>query len=228
VLVSVPRVRLVCTHVPPNLLQFLTSTPRPPELPGTQLASILDNYFWRGTAFPQSIHLTDLGVFWGPGDVDEMQAYCSYNMLQVNVTRVCLTYVAVDCAEPPEVCVTNAVHAMLKNKAHTGGLSQRALVAAIVVPIVAAGGSDRSACGNSARVYCYCMYGLEISRWVPSDVGCDCSASSCSGCVVVPVIKGCCWSVECGHEQLCCLSPWQGHAPPCSDVRCGAEAVLYC
>jgi hypothetical protein len=84
--------------------------------------------------------LTDLGVFLGPGDVDEMQAYRGYNMLQVNVTRVFLTYVASDCGESPEVCVTNVLQAMLNHEGHTGGLSQQALVAATVVPIVATGG----------------------------------------------------------------------------------------
>jgi hypothetical protein len=142
VLINVPRVRLVCTPVPPNLLNVLNSTLRPPELPGTQLARILDTYFWRETLYPNSIHLTDLAAFLGPGDVDELQAYRGINMLQVNVTRVCLTYAPSDCVDTAEVCVTNAVQAILRSQAHGGGLSQQALVAAIVVPVVAAGGSE--------------------------------------------------------------------------------------
>jgi hypothetical protein len=169
VLISVPRVRLVCSHPTPNLLQFLAATPRPPELSGKQLVSTLDNYFWRGTVYPRSIHLTDLGAFLGPGDVDEMQAYRGSNMLQVNVTRVCLTYVASDCVESAEVCVLNALQAMLQNGAHTGGLSQQARVAAIAVPLVAAGGSDRTACSCAAivhRLYGKCVFLLSLAaKW---------------------------------------------------------------
>jgi hypothetical protein len=120
VLISVPRVRLVCTPVPANLHSVLSSTPRPPQLPGKQLAGVLDYYFWRETVFPRSIHLTDLAAFLGPGDADDMQQYRGYNMLQVNVTRVCLSYVSSDCKDSPEICVTSAVQAILDQEGQPG------------------------------------------------------------------------------------------------------------
>jgi hypothetical protein len=98
------------------------------------------DYYWRGTVYPGSFHSSDLALFLGPGDVDDMQSFKGYDMLQINVTRVCLSYVPSDCVDPPDICLKRAVQQMLYGKPRSGrDLSFQALLAAIVVPVVAAG-----------------------------------------------------------------------------------------
>jgi hypothetical protein len=154
VLLSVVRVRLACLPVASNLKHTLTATPRPPELTGKQQVSILD-YYWRGTVYPGSVHSSDLALFLGPGDVDDMQSFRGYNMLQINVTRVCLSYVPKDCIDPPDICLKRAVQQMLYGKSRDGRaeLSFQALLAAIVVPVVAAGGRQYSGDGEGLLLW---------------------------------------------------------------------------
>lgn len=157
ILLSVVRMRLACLPVAPTLPATLTATPRPAGLPGKQRVSILD-YYWRGHVYPGSFHSSDLALTLGPGDVDDMQSFKGYNMLQINVTRVCLSYVPKDCTDPPDICLKRATQAMLygnsRARGSSGELAPQALLAAIVVPVVAAGGWQ---CGDNDKAW-LCLF----------------------------------------------------------------------
>lgn len=157
ILLSVVRTRLACLPVAPTLPATLTATPRPAGLPGKQRVSILD-YYWRGHVYPGSFHSSDLALTLGPGDVDDMQSFKGYNMLQINVTRVCLSYVPKDCTDPPDICLKRATQAMLygnsRARGSSGELAPQALLAAIVVPVVAAGGWQ---CGDNDKAW-LCLF----------------------------------------------------------------------
>jgi hypothetical protein len=139
-LLGVVRVRMACMPIASNHAASLMAIPRPADLPGAQQVTILD-YFWRGTVYPGSVHSSDLALFLGPGDSDDMQAFRGYDMLQLNVTRVCMSYVSRDCTDPPDVCLSRAVQQMVHGNTRTARskLSYGALLAAIVVPVVVAG-----------------------------------------------------------------------------------------
>jgi hypothetical protein len=139
-LLGVVRVRLACLPIASNHAESLMAIPRPSEVPGQQTVTILD-YFWRSAVYPGSVHSSDLALFLGPGDVDDMQAFRGYNMHQLNVTRVCMSYVSRDCLDPPDTCLTRAVRQMLNGNPRDGrsDLPYAALLAAIVVPVVTAG-----------------------------------------------------------------------------------------
>jgi hypothetical protein len=139
-LLGVVRVRLACLPIATNHAESLMAIPRPQELPGKQTVTILD-YFWRDTVYPGSVHSSDLALFLGPGDVDDMQAFRGYNMHQLNVMRVCMSYVSMDCLDPPDTCLSRAVRQMLNGNFQDGrrDMPYSGLVAAIVVPVVTAG-----------------------------------------------------------------------------------------
>jgi hypothetical protein len=139
-LLGVVRVRMACLPIASNHAKSLMTIPRPEELPGKQTVTILD-YFWRDTVYPGSVHSSDLALFLGPGDVDDMQAFRGYNMHQLNVTRVCMSYVSRDCLDPPDTCLSRAVRQMLNGDSREGrrDLPYAGLIAAIVVPVVTAG-----------------------------------------------------------------------------------------
>ncbi|KAF6258192.1 hypothetical protein COO60DRAFT_1144751 [Scenedesmus sp. NREL 46B-D3] len=136
VLLSVVRVRLACVPVASNFEQSLTARPRPSALPGAQQVSLQD-FPWRGEVYPGSVHSADLAFFLGPGDVDDTQSFRGYDMLQINVSRVCLSYVTSDCTDPADICQSRAVQQMLQGPDSRSQPSYAAVLAAIVVPVVA-------------------------------------------------------------------------------------------
>jgi hypothetical protein len=85
----------------------------------------------------------DISSIVSPGDVADTQAYyAGYSVQQINTTRVCQRYVPTACvdAKGADLCVTEAVNALLAEEAAAKQPRQSgANVAAIAAPVAIAG-----------------------------------------------------------------------------------------